>query len=306
MFNLSDDNVYLSTILSPKRERGVTKIPRWRFGLRGFFEINAGVGRHIKRLWRAEFCYVMLLAILPGGVMAQATGKKPSEPFRPYSPWDRLIFEEWKERRPALKKSYDQGEIELTYYEGFCRIDGNYLAEKYRYVYATGGKFANGDHIGLLGSIFRVAPSARDGTEFLRLNEKAIPKGLKPPRWDSITLLRTGHTAFSGAPNTQVFLSDLAVVVAAEQEISATLSVKWVYSAKPRTMKDVLHQATVKTGDILLLRDKGHVVRAIVPPNPETRVVGWIELAPEPLAEADLVRDKKKFVRPTPIAEIGK
>ena len=56
----------------------------------------------------------------------------------------------------------------------------------------------------------------------------------------------------------------------------------------------------VKAGDIVLLRDNGHVVRAIVPPNRETRVVGWVEVSPHPIPEADLIREKKLFVRPTP------
>ena len=67
---------------------------------------------------------------------------------------------------------------------------------------------------------------------------------------------------------------------------------------KPRTKKDIVTTAMVKAGDIVLLRDKGHVVRAIVPPDRETRVIGWVELSPHPIPEADLIRDKKLFVRP--------
>jgi hypothetical protein len=56
--------------------------------------------------------------------------------------------------------------------------------------------------------------------------------------------------------------------------------------------------ATVREGDVLLIHTAGHRVRSVVPPDPKSKLVGWLELSPDPILEADLVRDKVPFVRP--------
>jgi hypothetical protein len=56
--------------------------------------------------------------------------------------------------------------------------------------------------------------------------------------------------------------------------------------------------AEIRKGDIVLLNGRGHQVRSIVPRVAKTKVSGWVELAPQPIPEADLIRDKTPFVRP--------
>lgn len=58
--------------------------------------------------------------------------------------------------------------------------------------------------------------------------------------------------------------------------------------------------ATVKEGDIVLIGQNGHLVRGIVPYNKTTRVAGWVEFAAQPIPEAELIRDKKAYVKPMP------
>jgi hypothetical protein len=60
-------------------------------------------------------------------------------------------------------------------------------------------------------------------------------------------------------------------------------------------------EASVKENDILLLDGRGHKVLSIVPANAVTRVVGWVELDAVGIPEADLKRDKKAYITPTPV-----
>ncbi|MBI1832723.1 MAG: hypothetical protein HYR84_14880 [Planctomycetes bacterium] len=61
--------------------------------------------------------------------------------------------------------------------------------------------------------------------------------------------------------------------------------------------------ATVKEGDYVLLADRCFLVRGVVPYDKETRVAGWVEFAPQPIPEADLIRDKKAYIKPMPKAQ---
>ena len=56
--------------------------------------------------------------------------------------------------------------------------------------------------------------------------------------------------------------------------------------------------ATVRAGDALFLGEVGNVVRKVVPKDAKTGVIGWVELAPTVLTEADATRLKKLIVRP--------
>jgi hypothetical protein len=60
-------------------------------------------------------------------------------------------------------------------------------------------------------------------------------------------------------------------------------------------------EATVKLDDLLLINGKGHKVLSIVPANEKTGVVGWVELDAVGIPEADLKRDKKAYITPTPV-----
>ncbi|MBI1832113.1 MAG: hypothetical protein HYR84_11760 [Planctomycetes bacterium] len=40
-----------------------------------------------------------------------------------------------------------------------------------------------------------------------------------------------------------------------------------------------------------------------VPPIPEHKIAGWVEFAPQPIPEADLIRDKKAYIKPMPKAQ---
>jgi hypothetical protein len=61
------------------------------------------------------------------------------------------------------------------------------------------------------------------------------------------------------------------------------------------------YAARVRAGDTLLLGGVGHKVRNVVPKDDKTKAIGWVELAPEPIPKADLVRDMIKFVELVPL-----
>ena len=70
--------------------------------------------------------------------------------------------------------------------------------------------------------------------------------------------------------------------------------------------KDRILTATVKVGDILMLpiksplgKEAGHKVLAVIPPDPKTRVIGWVEFEPKALFKEDeLAKDGGRLVRP--------
>jgi len=201
--------------------------------------------------------------------------------------------------------SYANSTFETDYRsDGSCGFGPmTFLAEKYKYTFSTSCKLATGEMVGALGGVFRAKCYDREA-EWERVDDTEVPKGVKMPRWDSLTIPVRGNTGLN-----RIVIAAPAINVNKEKEPSASLQIEWIEIDKPRKKKNALFSAVIKPGDIVLLhdnmnnRDNGHVVRAIVLPDKETRIVGWVELAPEPIPEMELVRAKKPFVRPQPQKE---
>jgi hypothetical protein len=202
-------------------------------------------------------------------------------------------FVEQKGSKPLWKNhSYGGGNFKALYGPGgFCTINNvSFLAPKYHYTFSTNCRLKTGDLVGILGGVFR----AECGSDFAvldRVPENDLPNGVKAPEWDSITLPRTGGAGFN---LTLLKVSEIGD----KKDATALLRVELSFREEQRKQGNINLSAKVKAGDILLLRDKGHLVRAIVPPDEKSRVIGWVELSPEPIPEADLIRDKKVIVRP--------
>lgn len=220
----------------------------------------------------------------------------------PGLPVDRIRFEKGKGNFAPERYSYAGGKFKTSYHgDGSCSVNGvDFLASKYHYTFSTGGRFQTGDLVGLLGGVFRADCFDADAV-LERIPDDKLPKGAKVPKWDSLTVPLPGTTGF----NKGIYVKVLDIDAKGEKGSTASLQIVLTLRDKPPKDWTTL-TATVKQADILLLRDNlrqcdnGHLVRAIVPPDRKTRVVGWIELSPEPIPEADLIRDKKAFVRPTP------
>ncbi len=53
-----------------------------------------------------------------------------------------------------------------------------------------------------------------------------------------------------------------------------------------------------RPGDMVLFGRAAHKVLAVVPPDVKTRVIGWVELDPDPIEERELIGRKIPFLRP--------
>ncbi len=211
------------------------------------------------------------------------------------------------ESKPVKGYSYANGNFNTDYDDkGHCRITGaNFLVEKYGLSFSASCRLQTGDVIAMLGGVFR---AKCDSTVAVwdRIPDAELPKGAKLPEWDSITVPLSEGAGFNVGPEV-VTLKVQQIDAKRPTDPMAALEITFrVVEEKPSKKKAIVSTATVKTGDIVLLRDKGHLVRAIVPANRETRVVGWVELSPHPIPEAELIRDKKVFVRPMPKDEKAK
>lgn len=191
---------------------------------------------------------------------------------------------------------YSNGsKIEARYNgKGYCSIEGFlYLRPNCHFEFGTGCQLQTGDVVGMLGGVFR-ATCDRNEAKLIRIPDDEIPKGTRLPDWDSITIPLSGISGFG-----QVALKVQEIISKQANETSAELDIDLIsWIERPKRTTKIELSANVKSGEFILLRDKGHLVRAIVPPNRETRVVGWLELSLIPIPETDLIRDKKTYVRP--------
>lgn len=232
------------------------------------------------------------IVVFLGAVFVQ-DAKSPTEP-------DKVRAIKHTGSKPPLKANY-------SYMGGTfdARYDGNglfsigsvdFLAKKYRWTFSTGSILATGDLVAMLGGVFRAECDSSEAV-LTRIPEGKLPKGISSPQWDSITLPFPGHVSFSTDP--LVILKVLQFDAKNDGDLSVLLRITEGIQKKPKSLgMPTAFQAKVKAGDIVLLNGKGHQLRSIVPPNPDTRIVGWLELSPHPIPEADLIRDKKAFVRP--------
>jgi hypothetical protein len=83
----------------------------------------------------------------------------------------------------------------------------------------------------------------------------------------------------------------------------AKLELEVLNSQAPPTSGVSLYTAAVEKGDALVIGGRAYKVRNVVPNDPKTRAIGWVELGPDPIPKADLVRDKVRVVEPVPVED---
>jgi hypothetical protein len=153
-------------------------------------------------------------------------------------------------------------------------------------------EFVEDDLIAMLGGVFKVDSCGEAGARLTRIDDGKLPKGVVPPKEDSITIqLSRVPAVLAQFHKVQVRVDKIEK----GEDGKYTSLLRFAKSAQPAP-----HFATVRTGDVILVEDKGHEVRSIIPADSKTRVLGWVELSALPTPEADLIRDKKPFVRPMP------
>src|SRR5262249_1777290 len=127
-----------------------------------------------------------------------------------------------------------------------------------------------------------------------RIPDEDLPRGVKVPAWDSLTVPLYGGGGFD-----HIGLNVSEIARKDQGEATAVLQIHIGFGGVPKK-NPVGQGATVNASNIVLLGDKGRLVRGVVPADRGSRVVGWVEFSPEWTAEADLIRGKKAFVRPQP------
>lgn len=182
-----------------------------------------------------------------------------------------------------------------------CAIDASRFgppALNPQFGYWWEGSFKTGDVVAVLGGAF-LATCEEKTAHFDRISEKELPAGVKEPEWDSVTL------PIAGKAGMQRLVGERVQQVTRIVEFQALkISGADPKDARAEFQITVLHPAeekmtaSVKAGEYLLVGEKGYLVRAVIAPNKETHVVGWLEISPHPIPEADLLRDKKSIVRP--------
>lgn len=157
-----------------------------------------------------------------------------------------------------------------------------------------------GDVVPVMGELYRVEyvqPKRPAEMALRRIERDKWPEKVSTTSAGIAVFLRPGRLGSSTEfpTNGGIRLSVLGIEGGTEKK--AALSANLMVSRETKIgFKST--EATVKVDDILLINGKGHKVLSIVPANEKTRVVGWVELDPNGVPEADLKRDKKAYVTP--------
>jgi hypothetical protein len=134
-----------------------------------------------------------------------------------------------------------------------------------------------------------------------RLDRAKWPEGAKSTQGSVVVLLDRGErlrqTSFPDGGDRGLAVAVIDPAKNKAEQKTARMMVHKLKTGKPT----ITLEATVKENDLLLIDGKGHRVLSIVPANEKTRVVGWVELDAVGIPEADLKRDKKAYLTPTPV-----
>jgi hypothetical protein len=157
-----------------------------------------------------------------------------------------------------------------------------------------------GDVAAFFGMIYRVdSVGGRGKTSHMavkRVPADKLPRGLGLS-WDSIVVpLSKDGRGLTKMHDSIVRVESIAAPVKEGGKAAAKILVSYSTDVEGEGLFDL--EASVKVGDVVLLRKAGHRVRAIVPADAKTRVIGWVELDPNPLSEKDLAAKKIPLVRP--------
>jgi hypothetical protein len=156
-----------------------------------------------------------------------------------------------------------------------------------------------GDVAAFFGMIYRVDSVGGDGNTshmvVKRVPADKLPRGLGLS-WDSIVVpLSKDGRGLTKMHDAIVRVESIAAPAKGGGKATAKVSVRYS-SGEGKGLFDL--EASVKVGDVVLLRKAGHRVRAIVPADAKTKVIGWVELDPHPWSEKDLADKKVPLVRP--------
>jgi len=157
--------------------------------------------------------------------------------------------------------------------------------------------FYSADLVALSGAVYEVFSGDKNAMLF-RVKPAKVPTGVRIPQPDSFTLPLNRPGPSSGARLNHKGLE--FVEVAVEKIKRPTGIMPSTASLQVSTKLKEYIYADVVPGDIVLFRDKGYLVRSIIPEDKKTRVAGWVEFAGRPIPEADLIRDKKAYIKPMP------
>jgi hypothetical protein len=150
----------------------------------------------------------------------------------------------------------------------------------------------------LLGFMYSVDFNRGDTLALEWVPEAQFPAGLKPVKPDSLFVPLDPTSDVSGT----TFLLDAKGVMARlilrkverERDGAKRLVATLVY----QNSGDKPLQVDVREGDVLATPHVGgYEVRSIVPADPKSKVLGWIELSSKPIADADLANEKRPVVR---------
>lgn len=168
---------------------------------------------------------------------------------------------------------------------------------------------AEGEIVPFGGACFEVELPGND-VLLKRRDPKTLPPGIAI-RADSVVLPLNPRPRIQGTFGWETWINGLnkvGVTVAIEKGADG----KPVATATVLEIEGDLHKAPdrnnwrsasntsrVRTGDVLIIAQRGFRVRNIVPHDPKTRVYGWLELDPEQTPLEELKKRGTPYVEPT-------
>jgi hypothetical protein len=165
-----------------------------------------------------------------------------------------------------------------------------------------------GEIVPVFGEMYRVYEAEDRVKDTLNLRaavefvpKKDLPKGLDPIKADSFVVpLARFKFERTTVYDEWIELSEIELPKGKDE---VKLKAHLVMGAA-NTPAD--RKATIQVGDVVLIGGNGFEVRGIVPADSKMQTAGWLELAQSFIPEADLVREKKAFIRPISLGKDGR
>jgi hypothetical protein len=151
---------------------------------------------------------------------------------------------------------------------------------------------SRGDLVGLVGAIYRVASVGPESARFFILEPDEIPRGVQPPKNESLVFpvvpaWVTENAVRNPYPRGSDRLNDPNFRVMGISTVSGELRadlqvVEYEPAGNGRVGRKVTVQQ-VPVGGLFSIAGKKFRVRCLVPPDSRTKIVGWVEMDPEPV-----------------------
>ena len=176
-------------------------------------------------------------------------------------------------------------------------------------------RLRRGDLVPVYGYVYEVTHITPDSDKAVAGGElklrwvpaEKVPAGVAPGPEALLIPLGGANSALAAAKSIDAVPAGdpkAAPVLAARLELRREFLVQ---SAQGGYVKSRDYTATIKEKDVLLLgpqnQEVGYKVRKVVPRDEKTKVIGWVELDPEPIPMADLDRAKVQYVVPAEVPE---